>query len=49
MQSGAELFMSGFYVDDIPAIRAEAEKNGLVFDGYKEKNRWAAAKFVLSR
>ena len=29
MHPGAELYMSGFYVDDIPVIREEAEKNGL--------------------
>lgn len=47
MQPGSELYMSGFYVDDIPVIRQEAEKNGLRFAEYKEKNRWAAVKFVL--
>jgi ribosomal protein L11 methyltransferase (prmA) len=26
MHPGAELYMSGFYVDDIPVIREEAEK-----------------------
>ena len=46
MQPGSELLMSGFYVDDIPVIRAEAEKNGLKFVSQKEKNRWAAVKFV---
>ncbi len=47
MRSGAELYMSGFYVDDIPAIQAEAEKNGLHFVHHREKNRWAAVKFQL--
>ena len=46
MQLGSELLMSGFYVDDIPVIRAEAEKNGLKFVSQKEKNRWAAVKFI---
>ena len=45
MHPGSELFMSGFYVDDIPAIRAEAERNGLNFVHHQEKNRWAAVKF----
>ena len=40
MHPGAELYMSGFYVDDIPVIREEAEKNGLTFVHYKEKNRF---------
>lgn len=47
MHPGSELYMSGFYVDDIPVIRQEAEKNGLRFVEHKEKNRWAAVKFVL--
>lgn len=47
MHPGSELYMSGFYVDDIPVIQAEAEHNGLRFVHYKEKNRWAAVKFVL--
>ena len=46
MHTNSELYMSGFYVDDIAAIREEAEKNGLAFIHYKEKNRWAEVKFV---
>lgn len=45
MNPGAHLFMSGFYTDDIPAIREEAERNGLHFVHHKEKNRWAAVQF----
>lgn len=47
MHPRSELYMSGFYVDDIPVIQAEAEHNGLRFVHHKEKNRWAAVKFVL--
>ena len=46
MHPGSELYMSGFYVNDIPVIQAEAERNGLHFVHHKEKNRWAAVKFV---
>ena len=46
MHPGFELYMSGFYVDDITVIREEAEKNGLTFVHYKEKNRWAEVKFI---
>ncbi len=47
MHPGSELYMSGFYVDDIAVIREEAEKNGLAFFvHYKEKNRWAEVKFI---
>ncbi len=46
MRQGASIFMSGFYVEDIPAIRAEAEKQGLTFDHFREKNRWVAIQFI---
>lgn len=47
MHPGSELYMSGFYVEDIPFIREEAEQNGLTFIHHREKNRWAAVKFAL--
>lgn len=45
MNPGATLLMSGFYIDDIPMIQAEAERLGLQFIHYHEKNRWAVVKF----
>lgn len=45
MHEGSILYMSGFYIDDLSVIRAEAEKNGLTFIHHKEKNRWTAVKF----
>lgn len=45
MISGSILFMSGFYVQDIPAIRKESEANGLRFVSFSEKNNWAAVRF----
>ncbi|MBE6287848.1 MAG: 50S ribosomal protein L11 methyltransferase [Mediterranea massiliensis] len=45
MNPNATLLMSGFYVDDIPLIQAEAERLGLSFVHYHEKNRWAVVKF----
>ncbi len=47
MRPGSELYMSGFYVEDIPVLRAEAERLGLRFDHYREKRNWAAVKFVM--
>lgn len=47
MHPGSELYMSGFYVDDIPVIREEAERNGLNFVYSKEKNRWATVKLIM--
>lgn len=46
MTSGSRLFMSGFYVEDIPAIQAEAERLGLRMAGHAEKNRWARVECV---
>ncbi|WP_243349030.1 50S ribosomal protein L11 methyltransferase [Parabacteroides sp. FAFU027] len=46
MTDGSQLYMSGFYVEDIPMIKEEAEKNGLTFITHWEKNRWVAVQFV---
>lgn len=39
------LIISGFYVDDIPMLQAEAERLGLHYVHHKEQNRWAAVRF----
>ncbi len=44
--SGGELYMSGFYVEDIPLIEAEANLNGLKLIEYSEKNNWVVVKTV---
>jgi len=44
MKSGALLFMSGFYTQDIPAIEEECKRNGLNFISHTEKNNWVAVK-----
>ena len=41
MKSGSRIFLSGFYVDDIPAIQESLTLNGLSFVEYYENNRWA--------
>ena len=41
MKSGSRIFLSGFYVDDIPAIQESLTINGLSFVEYYENNRWA--------
>jgi ribosomal protein L11 methyltransferase len=46
LTSGGELYMSGFYVQDIPLIEAEANRNGLTLIDYHEKNNWVAVKTV---
>lgn len=46
LSSGGELYMSGFYKEDIPLIEAEANRNGLQLIYYKEKNNWVVVKTV---
>jgi len=46
LSSGGELYMSGFYKEDIPLIEAEANRNGLKLIDYREKNNWVAVKTV---
>lgn len=46
MHPGSKLYMSGFYVSDIPIIRQKAEELGLHFLHHKEKNNWAMVKFA---
>lgn len=47
MHPGSEIYMSGFYVQDIPAIRERAESLGMEFVHHREKNNWAAVKLVM--
>lgn len=48
MHSGSELYMSGFYIEDIPFIREKAESLGMTFVHHREKNNWAAVKFRMN-
>ena len=47
MHPGSELFMSGFYVEDIPVIQEKAESLGMEFIHHREKNNWTAVKFIM--
>lgn len=47
MHKGSEIYMSGFYVQDIDAIRNKGESLGLKFVHYREKNNWAAVKLIM--
>ena len=47
MHPDSEIYMSGFYVKDIPAIRERAESLGMEFMHHREKNNWAAVKLVM--
>lgn len=46
LSAGGELYMSGFYSEDIPLIEAEANRNGLNLVKSKLKNNWAVVKTV---
>jgi ribosomal protein L11 methyltransferase len=46
LKTNGQLYMSGFYSEDIPLIEAEANKNGLNLISSKLKNNWAVVKTV---
>jgi len=46
LNKGGLLFLSGFYSDDIPMIKAECEKYLLKFEEKLERNNWVSLKFI---
>jgi ribosomal protein L11 methyltransferase len=44
--SGGELYISGFYVEDISVLNEEAQKWGLQYQSFDENNNWATVRFV---
>ena len=46
MHSGSQLFISGFYTDDMEVLKEEAARHGLQYVDYAEDNRWAMMRFV---
>jgi len=46
LKYGGELLMSGFYFDDIKLIKEQADKLGLLFQRFTEKNKWVVAVFT---
>ena len=46
MKPDAHIFFSGFYTEDLPNIRAEAERLGLRYHRHLSRNNWVAAEFV---
>ncbi|MDN3596792.1 50S ribosomal protein L11 methyltransferase [Zunongwangia endophytica] len=45
LKSGGDLYLSGFYKEDIPIIREACEKLELKFQENLEKDKWVAVKF----
>lgn len=46
LNKNGQLFLSGFYNDDIPVIRAACEKHLLKFEEKLERNNWVSLKFI---
>ena len=46
LQPAGQLFMSGFYLEDLPVIAEECQRNGLRVEGYKDRHNWVAVKVV---
>jgi len=46
LESEGLLFLSGFYIEDLPLIKECCQKLGFTFKSYLERERWVAAKFV---
>ena len=45
MRPNAHIFFSGFYTEDLPNIREEAERLGLHYCRHLSRNNWVAAEF----
>ncbi len=45
MNTSSEMILSGFFATDIPILKGEAERLGLTYKGYKERNKWVAVEF----
>lgn len=46
LNTNGELYLSGFYVEDIPIIKKACSKYGLVYVEHIDRENWAAAKFT---
>ena len=46
MHPGSQIFISGFYTDDMEILKEEATKHDLRFIDYAEDNRWAMMRFI---
>ena len=49
MQPESSLFLSGFYMEDLAVISEACRQQSLELAGYKEDNRWVAARFALQK
>lgn len=49
LQSGGQLYLSGFYTHDMPDVKKKAESLGLQDKGFHEKNNWVVYSFTKKR
>lgn len=49
LTSGGQLFLSGFYSEDLNIITEECKRNGLIFISQKIENNWVAAAYKLAK
>ncbi len=47
LNENGQLFLSGFYNEDIPCITDKCNENGLTLEKKLEKNNWVAVKYVF--
>ena len=47
LRAGGEIYLSGFYLEDLPIIQEHCNKLGFEFVDNKERNKWVAAKFKI--
>lgn len=46
LNDSGKLYLSGFYIEDIPSIKEKCEENGLQFEDNLERENWAAVRFI---
>ncbi len=46
LEKGGELYLSGFYSEDIPLIKSECEKYGLEYQESLDRDNWVALRFL---
>lgn len=49
LKAGGVMLLSGFYVEDIPVVKAAAEPCGLEMTDFTERDRWACLRFVKTK
>lgn len=46
LKKGGQLFLSGFYLEDLDLIKEKCTQHQLTFESLKQKDQWVSAKFV---